>query len=158
MAISRPSNCRMFRPAVTPIFFAYMVLSVVGCVCGTVYLILHGRGFHPLPQQFLKGIRFVFIQTLIISFVMAWLVALFYRVGLSPGGIYGHSFWGQRRFIGWLEIKAARTIQIGNLPCVRIYGDDGKVVWLLLFQSRTVEFREEIRRLAPPDSPILKCL
>ena len=94
----------------------------------------------------------------ILSLVLSWMLSLVFPDAFSADGIYGHSFWGFRRFISWRDVAAARTFRLLNLRWLRVYAADGKVTWLALFQSRSVEFRQEIRRLAPAESPVLKYL
>ncbi len=82
-----------------------------------------------------------------------------FPAGFSPEGIYAHSFWGWRRFIRWPDVAKIKKITLFNLPWLRIYSrDSGKVAWLPLFQSCPAEFREEIRKFAPLNCPILNYL
>lgn len=92
------------------------------------------------------------------SFFFSFILSLGFPAGFSAEGIYGHSFWGPRRFVAWSEIKNARTFYLLNLKWLRVYSAGGKVLWLGLFQSRPAEFREAIRQFAPSNSPVLKFL
>jgi hypothetical protein len=86
----------------------------------------------------------------------AWMLSLLCPDAFSADGIYGHSFWGRRRFVRWQDISSVQSFWLGNLRWLRVYAVDGKITWLALFQSRDIEFRQEIKRLAPPTSPVLK--
>jgi hypothetical protein len=95
-----------------------------------------------------------------IYFLYSLIVALFFyrffSAWFSSDGIYGHLFWGVRRFIRWQDIASVRRFSLLKLPWIRIYsGVDGKVTWLPLFQSRPFEFRQTIKEFAPFNSPIL---
>jgi hypothetical protein len=116
----------------------------------SVVLILDGLHFDP---QALAGAS---VSVPVSSLIGAWMLSIFYPASFSVDGIYGHSFWGRRRFARWQDIAAARTFSLLNLRWLRIYTiGDGKVTWLALFQSDKVEFRREIQRLAPAGSPVL---
>ena len=78
---------------------------------------------------------------------------------VSSSGIHGHSFWGMRHFLNWTEIIQVRRFKLGNLVYLRLYsGVDSRVIWFPLFQSPPIGFREEIRKFAPPNCPILNHL
>ncbi len=96
---------------------------------------------------------------LIYSLVMGMTVSLLFPSRIASNGIYGYSFGGARNYLGWTEIARAGTVRLGNLVFLRLYDGAGKaVIWLPLFQSRRVEFREEIRKFAPPNHPVLSQL
>jgi hypothetical protein len=150
MTIAIPSDCRKFRAAIPPMFFCTIVASLPGFLC--VVLILSRVSFDR------RGILSGSASIPVTSFLLTSLLSIYYRAGISAEGIYGHSVWGTRRFIAWQEIAGARTFRLLNLRWLRIYGRDGKVTWLALFQSRPAEFEREIRRLAPDGSPVLRFL
>jgi len=150
MAITLPSDARKFRVAVTPLFVFVFAIAVAGLCC----YVFAKDGWHFNRHALAFAIGF----QAIVAFVLSWTVSFCCRDALSSDGIYGHSFWGQRRFVCWRDVTDARTLRIFNLRCLRVYAVDGKVTWLALFQSRDTEFRQEIRRLAPSENPILKCL
>lgn len=94
------------------------------------------------------------------AFSVCWscLIFLFYFAAFSLQGIYGHSFWGIRRFVGWQHITKVQIFRMLNLPFLRVYGADGKVTWVALFQITKAEFWQEMQKFAPPNSPVLQCL
>ncbi len=93
-----------------------------------------------------------------LSFVFSLLISVGFPAGFSADGIHGHSAMGVPLFVSWSGIKDARVFYLLNLKWLRVYSTDGRVIWLALFQSRPAEFREEIRRFAPPNSPVLRFL
>jgi hypothetical protein len=90
------------------------------------------------------------------SFAGSWLLSRCCPSAYSADGIYGHSFWGFRRFVRWQNVTKTRTFPMLNLPWLRVFDADGKVLWLPLFQRNRKDFREEIQKFAPPDNPVLK--
>jgi hypothetical protein len=153
MATSIPSDCKKFRAAVAPmsafIFVAGMILVLIH------NLISNGLHFDPSRLAFLSGFGLV---ALVFSIGYSWMISLLFPDAFSADGIYGHSFWGRRRFVRWHDIASAQTFRLGNLRWLRVYAADGNITWLALFQSRDIEFRQEIKRLAPPGSPVLNYL
>jgi hypothetical protein len=132
-------------------FVCVVVLGLLGLFC----VVLTVDGMHFDPRALAIGSASVPVTSL----ASAWLVSILFPAALSSDGVYGHSFWGSRRFVGWQDIAAARTFTLLNLRWLRIYRTgDNKVTWVALFQSHKAEFREEIRRLAPADSPVLNHL
>jgi hypothetical protein len=92
------------------------------------------------------------------SVICAWAISLLYQDSFSAEGIYGHSFWGFRRFVRWQDVTSARTLRLFNLKFLRLYSTNGQVTWLALFTAQKIIFREEIRRLAPANNPVLNFL
>jgi hypothetical protein len=127
-----------------------LVVALPGLFC--IVLILDGLKFDR-PALLIAAI---FVT--ICSPAGALFLSFFYTAGFSSDGIYGHSFWGIRRFASWGDIVDARPFRLLNLPWLRVYTGDKRVTWVALFQSREPEFRQEIRRLAPVGSPILNHL
>ena len=150
MAISIPSDCKQFRAAVTP---GFIFIFVGGMIIGLfVIVIRHGFDIDLSALTVATGVAFIF------SIIYSWVLALIFPVAFSSDGIYGHSFWGRRRFVRWQDISSVRTFRLANLQWLRVYAADEKVTWLALFQSHGIEFRQEIRRLAPQGNPILNRL
>ena len=131
------------------IFVAGMILVLI---CN---LITDGLHFDRQRLAFWSGFGLV---ALVFSIGYSWMLSLLFPDAFSADGIYGHSFWGRRRFVRWQDISSAQTFRLGNLRWIRVYATDGNITWLALFQSRDIEFRHEIKRLAPPSSPVLNCL
>jgi hypothetical protein len=149
MLITIPSDSTKFRTALIPGFIFLFGLGVIGLL---IYVIAKdGWNFNRHALAFAIGFQVVF------ALVMSWMLSLLFPIAFSVNGVYAHSFWGNRRFIAWQDVASARTLQLLNLRWLRIYSTDGKVTWLAMFQSRGSAFRQEIRRLAPADSPILRC-
>jgi hypothetical protein len=118
-------------------------------VCCATFLI---HGFRCDLHRFLIAI----LQVAILSVGGSWLISLMYTSAFSAEGIYGHSFWGVRRFVRWQDIADAKACKLANLPWLRVYGANGKVTWLALFQVQKNEFWQEIRKHAPADSTVLR--
>ena len=132
-------------------FVFVLVLSLFGLLC--VMLNLDGLHFDR------RALAVAGVSVSLLSLVMAWLGSILYPASFSADGIYGHSFWGRRRFVRWQGIAVARRYRLFNLHWLRIYTSDySKIIWLALFQSHMAEFREEIHRLAPAGNPVLKHL
>jgi len=150
MAISIPSDCRKFRAAVIPVFAFLFIIATTVLFC----LILAADGWHfdRNLAAFAAGFE------AICSFVVSWMLSRLYPDAISVDGIYGHSAWGRRHFVAWKDVAAARTFRLLNLQWLRVDAGDGRATWLALFHSQDADFRQEIQRLAPPDSPILKCV
>jgi hypothetical protein len=150
MAITVPSNVRKFRAALIPTFVFVFGIGVVGLL--SYVLATEGWHFDWHALAFAVGFQVVF------SVVLSWMLSTLFPDAFSADGIYGHSFWGRQRFVIWRDVTDARTFRLLHLRWLRVYALDGKVTWLALFQSRGDEFRQEIRRLAPADNPVLRCL
>jgi hypothetical protein len=96
---------------------------------------------------------------LVYAFVFAVAISLFYPCSITSTGVYGHSFWGLRRYLGWNEISAAKKKRIGNLVFLSLSSKTGgAAIWLPLFQSRRAEFVETVRKSASPNHPVLSQL
>jgi hypothetical protein len=122
-------------------------------VAGCVLLIAHKAAAfeRALPASIVAG--------LVVQLLGTWLAWQFFPVVLSKEGLHGHSVWGVRRFMRWQDIAAARPFRVFNLLWLRLYSKDGKdVIWLAMFQSRPAQFKDEVRKLASPDNPLLKHL
>lgn len=146
---SIPSDSRKFRVAVAPLFVCVLVLGLLG-LCSVV-LMLDGMQFDQ------RALAFASASVLVCSLVGAWLLSRQFPAAFSADGIYGHSFWGRRRFVRWQGIAAAQPFRLLNLRWLRIYRIDySEVIWLALFQSHKAEFEREMRRLAPAGSAIFK--
>jgi hypothetical protein len=141
---------KQWRVALMPLFGFMFGCGLAAGSCGL--LIFHTEPFQ--RNVFLVAVACHTLYSLIASCVLSFCLP----VTFSTEGIYGHSCWGLRRFVSWRGVKTARTFRVLNLRWLRVLSSDGKVTWLALFQSRGGEFRQEIRRLAPPDSPLLQYL
>lgn len=151
MAISIPANCKRFRAAVAPMFACVLVMALFGFF-GAV-LVLRRVPFDR------RALAVATASLPASSLLLTWLLSILCPASFSAAGIYGHSFWGNRRFVRWDDISEVRKFRFFNLPWLRIRArSDGKVTWLALFQSRPVEFQTEIQRLAPAGSLVLKYL
>src|ERR1051326_334954 len=101
MATPIPSSCRKFRAEIVPLFLCLFVLALPGSLCVVLVRYRFKVDLHALARA---G-----VSVPVLCAVMAWLLSVFYSAGLSADGIYGHSFWGMRRFIHWREIADAKT-------------------------------------------------
>jgi hypothetical protein len=153
-----PSDCKKFRTAVLPVFGWLLVFVLLG-IFGFVGYLLKVEGPHLNRPALEKALVFGSVVAVAGTFVEALMFSLFFPVCFTAEGVHGHSGWGIRRFIRWQDIAAVRTFGVFNLKWLRIFSTaDRKVIWLPLFQASPAGFREEIRRLAPPESPLLKHL
>jgi hypothetical protein len=156
MANQMPPAVKQFKVSILPLFL-YSVLGVfIGLVPGFVLIAIHYG--HPVLQRFLLISRLaapLMLVVCVVATLLLYLVAI--PSGFSADGIYGSSPLGFRRFIRWTEIARVRKLTILNLQFLRLNsGVDGRETVLPVFQARKREFREEIIKFAPPDSPILK--
>jgi len=147
--MSIPSDCKKFRAAVTPMSIFIFIVGMLLLCC----IIVMRDGFH---FDF-GALAITSVFAAVFSIGWSWMVSLSFRAAFSADGVYGHSFWGFRRFVRWQDIVGARPFRFANLPWLRIHGADGQVTWLALFQVRKSDFWQEIRKFAPPDSPVLQC-
>jgi hypothetical protein len=136
--------------AVAPMFIFMLALAVSVFLC----CVIAQEGWDSIGPALAFAVGFLVIFNLACS----WMFFLLFPSAFSSDGIYGHSFWGSRQFVSWRDVATARKLRLFNLRWMRIFATNGKVTWLPLFQSHSAEFWQEIRRLAPPESPILKCL
>ena len=150
MAVPTPSDCKKFRAAVPPMSVFIAIFGMLGVCC----IIVIKDGFH---FDF-HALAIVSLFAIIFSIGWSWMVSLLFRAAFSADGIYGHSFWGFRRFVCWRDIVRVHPFRMANLSWLRVHGTDGRVTWLALFQVRRSDFCQEIRKFAPPDSPALKCI
>lgn len=150
MSVSVPHDCKKFRPAVVPMSIFIFAGGMLGAFC--LVIITEGFHFNAVVWSVAAGLGAVF------SVCWSCVIFLVYSAAFSAEGIYGHSFWGFRRFIGWQHIAEAKIFRVINLPFLRVYGTDGKVTWLALFQVTREEFCQEVRKFAPPNSPVLQYL
>lgn len=139
---------KVFRPSAGRLFICFVGLGV------PIYaaLIAWRHGSQIPWKPFFTGMA-SFVPTSIIG---AGLVKLAYPVRLTTDGIHSQSIWGLPCFMRWQDIKTARRFRFFNLPWLRIYPKEkGTVMWMPLFQSARDQFKQEMQRLAPPDSPVL---
>ena len=143
-------DVKVFRIAVIPafLFIAGLGLSLYFCV---------------MPMMF--GVPDVTIMLIgaaggaLAGFLYAWIISVCFTVKFGSNGVYGHSFWGVRRFIAWQEIAEIRPFRLLNLRFLRLYRSDRTgPTWIPLFLASRSEWVEEVRRLAPSENPILEHL
>ncbi|HEY5297514.1 MAG TPA: hypothetical protein VIK59_06290 [Verrucomicrobiae bacterium] len=150
-----PSDVKRFSVSIISLF---LFIFVGGCSISVIvgFLLF---GHNDLPRYFRaikSGMPFLLLLAVIIT---SLLYVITKPVGFSSDGIYASSSWGFRRFVRWSDIAKVRKHRLLNLKFLRIYSSgDGKVTTLRLFQARKKEFRDEIRKFAPPDSLVLNFL
>jgi hypothetical protein len=143
-----PAGCKKFHPAITPGTLFLLVVSLASASCT---IIARNAGLPDFPRQLMAAGILISV-----SFALSVSMSIGFPAAFSADGIYSHSFWGNRRFVRWQHITKVRIFPMFNLLWLRIYADDGGVLWLPLFQRHRTEFRDEIRKHAPPDNPVLK--
>jgi hypothetical protein len=151
-----PPDVKRFRMAILPLAINIFVAGfILGHGLG-ISLILIKHGFHIDWMFIVKIILLSILPMLAFAFIWALMMNLLYPSYVSSSGIYGHSILGARRYLNWTDMVQARKFRLGNSVYLRLYDNTGRaVIWLPLFQSPLVEFRNEIRKFAPPNSPIL---
>jgi hypothetical protein len=159
MAISIPPEAKPFKMAILPgVIFIFVAGFVLGHGVGfCMHLVKHHS---PVNWSFLSEMILYSIPALLIyAFLFALIIRMAFPTYLSSSGIYGHSFWGIRHYLGWTDIVRARKFRMGNLAYLRLYARNGRaMIWLPLFQSSRREFFNEIRKFAPPNHQILNHL
>jgi len=147
MSASATSDGKQFRAAAAPLF-----ISIVGLDMPLYFgiaLLKYGPHVHWKPV--LIGAASI-VPAAVIG---AGLMCLFFSVRLSPAGIRAQSVWGWPSFIRWPDIKEAREFKFFSLRWLRLYSSAGSTVtWVALFQSHPGEFKLELVKLAPPESPV----
>jgi hypothetical protein len=94
-----------------------------------------------------------------IALILAWVLSRCFSDIVSEEGIYGHSFWGVRRFVRWQDVRQVRRFRALNLRFLRVYSSvDSAVTWIGSSWMHVPEFRREIERVSPSDSPIREFL
>jgi hypothetical protein len=161
MTNQMPSDVKLFKVSIASLFLFQAVGMPIGFVLGF-------WGFLPevIPDGnvdwslVLRVAKFAAPLMLLVCVIMTFLCYITSSpTGLSPDGIYASSLLGVRRFIRWMDIARARKLRLLNLQYLRINSSvDGKETVVPLFQAHKKEFRDEIRKYAPPDSPILNFL
>ena len=153
-----PADAKRFRMRIIPGVIFLIGALMLGYFIGMVSVLVM-YGFH-LPWMGLFRVILISIPVaLAFDFVAAWLISLSLPAYISSSGVHGHSFWCMRQFLNWTDIKEAKPFKFCTLTYVRLYSaNDSKVMWLPLFQKPSPEFQNEIRKFAPPHSPILNQL
>jgi hypothetical protein len=140
-------DVKVFRVAVIPFVVCTATIGVPLGLCVAVARL----GSRNIPSLLIGAAGGV-----LAAFLCAWLVALYFTLKVGPHGVYGHSFWGVRQFVGWQEIADIRTFDFFNLGFLRLYGvGRTRPVWMPLFLARRAECVQELRRVAPPGNPVL---
>lgn len=153
-----PSDVKRFKIAIQPMLLYAFVAGFIGLVLGFVLvLVLNGH----VAWRNVWGIT-KFAVPIDVVFCAAVALAMYLvsiPTGIAAEGIYGQSTFGFRRFVRWADIAKVRKLTLLNLQFVRLYSSvDGRVTTVPLFQARPQEFRAEIHKFAPPESPILNVL
>jgi hypothetical protein len=149
MADPIPSDAKQFRTAVIPGAIFIFVLGVVLAGC----LDMVNGGVADIGP----ALVFEIVVAIPLSFLFSWLISVYFPVSFSQEGIHAYSFWGLPRFIRWQDIATVRKFNLFNLTWLRLYSStDRNVTWLSVFQSRPVEFQNEIRKFAPSNNPLLR--
>lgn len=153
-----PKDAKRFKVSVMPLFLCSVITCIIGIAIG-FFLVAFQHGSIDLPRfwRIIKIAMPMILSGCVILTLYLYLVII--PTGISSDGIYARSPLGFRRFIRWTDIAKVRKITLLNLLYLLIYSSvDGRVTSLPLFQARKKEFRDEIRKFAPPDSPIVNFL
>jgi hypothetical protein len=148
MTVDAKQDIKVFRAALFPAFVA-IAGPALGIVLG---FLIRLEGWRHLDA---KSLSAAVAGVVFAGIACAWVVSVCFPTKLGPSGVCGHSFWGAPRWIRWRDIHKARPFQYLSLRFLRLYPADGRgPTWIALSQSRKKEFKEEIQKLAPPESPI----
>ncbi|MEJ0089929.1 MAG: hypothetical protein WDM80_09325 [Limisphaerales bacterium] len=143
---------KVFRAAVFPPFLAF---TTIGLTIFFAVEIIQDDFAH--PSALVGGA----IAGAFVGFLFSALItkcSSSFTVKLTPDGVQGYSIWGFKRFIQWQEIGAVRPFRLLNLRYLRLYSTHGTTTWITLFLVHRADFDQELRRLAPPNNPILSYL
>jgi hypothetical protein len=152
MSTQPQNDIKVFRERVLPVFVA---IAAIALAVSFIFRILK------------EGLQGVDVGALLIgavaatlaSLLWAWLMTLCFTLKLSSEGVFGHSVWGIRRFVRWQDIAAVKPFRFLNLRYMRLYPHGGTPpIWITLDLAHKSEFEQELQRLAPPNSPIRRCL
>lgn len=163
MVIQMPPDVKRFKVSIASLLLFQAPGMPIGFVlgfCGHLpEVIPDGHVDWYLVLRVAKFAAPLILLVYVIMTFLLYIIFISFPTGLSPDGIYASSFWGFRRLIRWSDIAKARKFTLLNLQYLLLYSSvDGQVTWLPLFISPKKEFQNEIRKFAPPDSPILKFL
>lgn len=153
-----PPDVKRFKVSITSLFLYSICCGFIGIVVGLLVLAIQYG--HSIMSYFLR-ITWIAMPLIFLCCVVGTLVVYIIAnpVGFSTDGIYASSPWIGQRFIRWADIAKVRKLTLLNLRFLLIYSSiDGKITSLSLFSSRQNEFRDEIRKFAPPNSPVLDFL
>jgi hypothetical protein len=148
MAELARADAKEFRMA-APRIFIFLVGVIGPCYVGATLL---KYGFRLDWLAFLLGAG----AMVPMAIILAGLASMCFPVRLTAEGIHAQSVWGTASFVRWQDITTVHSVTLLNLRWLRIRSKtDRAVTWLALFQSPSAEFRHELERLAPPNSPVL---
>jgi hypothetical protein len=148
MSVDAKQELKIFRAALFPLSLA---------ISGPALVIVLGLNFRLFGWKHLefKSLVEAAVAVEIAGIVCAWVISVCFPNKLGPSGVWGHSFWGVPRFIRWQDIREAKPLSYLSFTFLRLYPTDGTgPTWIALSQARKQEFAEEIRKLAPPESPL----
>src|SRR5208282_65056 len=154
MGIKIPTNAKLFRSSLMPVFLNIFVFATVLGILP--FFIIYSNWWINIPSHLKPYIHFhwdqFYIPILLVlpfALLMSWLLVRFYPIGISSKGIYGTS-GVSRRFIFWRDIKAIKPFQYFNLLYLRLYSKkENKVTWVGLFPKDSAGFQKEILRFVP---------
>jgi hypothetical protein len=158
MALKIPPDAKVYKPAMFPIFLLIFFGGIALGTIGFIILIMATEENVDL-WALVFALAFAYVIGFFYSAFCSFLLSFFFPIALSAGEIYAHSFWGLRRYIPWTEIASVKPFRLINLVWLKLYSNqNNRVVYMWLFVKKGEEFRAEIKRLAPADSPVLTCL
>jgi hypothetical protein len=160
MVNQMPPDVKRFKVSLTSLFLFSAGGCLIGCILG--FLVLPMFGVHLdwlMAWRIVNAALSPILLVWVISTPLLYVLITSTPVGFSADGIYAYSTFGFRRYIRWAEISKVRKHAVLNLKVLGIYSKvDGKVTRLPLYQAHKKEFINEIRKFAPPNSPVLKFL
>jgi hypothetical protein len=158
MANPIPLDEKRFKVSILSLLLYSGMACCIGIVVGYLAILFHDN--HVDLQRFLHAVLLSIFPILLCGVIVTFLMYIAtISMGFSADGIYGGSFFGLRRFIRWTDIAKVKKFSLLNLKYLRIYSmADGKVTWLILNQAHKKEFFDEMRKFAPPESPVLQFL
>jgi hypothetical protein len=153
------TETKVFNSSVPNLFIFIVVAGAPALFCMAVAISSQTTREISIPfgwDRILSAFMGMIIFHAIFSLIGAWALSTFCPTTFSADGVATQSFTRGRRFVRWQDIIRARTLRLLNLQWLLVYpAGSKKALQLPLFQPRIIEFKQDIRRLAPPGNPIL---
>jgi hypothetical protein len=95
---------------------------------------------------------------LVVATVLTLVAIACYPVYLGPAGIRSFNFWGMYTTAAWHEVASTRRLNFSGLRFLIVQTTGGARLWVPLFLSRQVLFRDTVRLNAGADNPLTRAL
>ncbi len=159
MTTSPPAEKKVFNSSVLSLFIFLVVAGAAALFCVAVAISSQITREMSIPfswDRILSAFMGMIIFHAIFSLIGAWVLSTFCPTTFSADGVATRSLTRGRRFVLWQDITRARTLRLLNLKWLLVYpAGSKKALQLPFFQPRITEFKQDIRRFAPPGNPVL---